>query len=297
VRIVIPTYRRVERQITLRNIPKRWHKRTDLIVDEVDAAYLKKTVPAGVSLIVHPPSVTSIAKKRKWILEHYNTTGVDKIMMFDDDLRFSRRRYSKPLKKGKPLPPFNITTASEEEIDWALRKVDRALDKYVHVGIGPRQGNNGILSAHRWYANSRMIYALGYRVPEVVEHCVLGRIEHREDMELCLQLLTQGYPNRVLVELVVDQTYNSKGGASLERNMTASNADAEKLAQMFPDFVKVVEREYKQSVSRKEVIVRWKKAYEYGRLQRSNGHSVRRRNVEDRKERKGAGRVREAAGT
>jgi hypothetical protein len=108
------------------------------------------------------------------------------------------------------------------------------------------------------------MYALGYDVKVVRKRCELGRIEHREDMDYTLQLLTQGYPNGVYVEVCVDQVYNSKGGASLERSVEGSNRDAEKLAKWFPKFVKVVERAYLKSVPRKEVVVSWKKAYEAG---------------------------------
>jgi len=259
--VVIPTYRRPLRQITLNFLPKKWQKQTTLVVDPVDAALLKSYKEKGVELLVHPPHVTSIAKKRRWILEHYGATAVQKIIMFDDDLRFARRHF-------EPNGSFSLVKATDDDIDWALNKVSMALDDFVHVGISPRQGNNGITSARRWYKNSRMIYALGYRVQDVVKNCILGRIEHREDMELCLQLLTKGFPNRVLLEMTVDQVYNSKGGASAERSVTASNEDAVKLQQMFPDFVKVVEREYKVSVPRKEVVVAWKKAYEQGRILR-----------------------------
>lgn len=261
MQIVIPTFRRPLKQMTLNGLPKSHYERTTLVVDPVDAALLKSLKAKGVELLVHPPEVTSIAKKRKWILEHYAAEGKKKIIMFDDDLRFARRQFA---SDGS----FKLLKATPEDVAWGLAKVEMALDEFLHVGIGPRQGNNGIKGVKRWAQNSRMIYALGYRVSEVVEKCVLGRIEHREDMELCLQLLTKGYPNRVLVEMTCDQVYNAKGGASEERSRSASDADAVKLAEMFPEFVKVVDREYKSSLKRKEVIVGWKKAYDFGRTQR-----------------------------
>jgi hypothetical protein len=110
-----------------------------------------------------------------------------------------------------------------------------------------------------------MMYCLGYR-PEILRRvCELGRIEHREDMDYTLQLLRAGYPNRVNYRLAVGQkAYNAKGGASLERTMEASNADAEKLAELHPGLVRVAEKNYKQSIKRKEVVCSWKKAAKEG---------------------------------
>jgi hypothetical protein len=258
--IVIPTHQRVERQITLRSIPDEWRSRTYLVAsteeeaDELTDRYRARVFSA-------PPYVKTIAQKRKFILEWAHKQGFKKLLMLDDDLRFSRREFTDTPDGGFT---FKLVKTTDKDVDWALRIVERKLDSFAHVGIGPRQGNNGLTQHRRWNPNYRMIYALGYRVPTVIKRCKLGRIEHREDMDLCLQLLTQGYANRVLIEVVVDQTYNSPGGASAERKIERSNADADKLASWFPNFVKVVERDYKKSIKRKEVTVAWKKAYQWG---------------------------------
>jgi len=102
---------------------------------------------------------------------------------------------------------------------------------------------------------------LGYNVPIVKRECELGRIETREDMDYTLQLLRKGFPNIVFFNLCVDQKYNSPGGASLERTVESSNADAEKLATLHPGFVRITEKKYKSSLPRKEVVCSWKKAF------------------------------------
>jgi hypothetical protein len=67
-----------------------------------------------------------------------------------------------------------------------------------------------------------------------------------------------------MIDICVDQPFNGIGGVKSQRKFSSSNDDAELLASWFPKFVKVVERAYKQSVPRKEVVVAWKKAYAYG---------------------------------
>jgi hypothetical protein len=132
-----------------------------------------------------------------------------------------------------------------------------------HVGFGPRQGNH---TKEAGWQIGRMIYTLGYYLPVVVEKCELGRIETREDMDLTLQLLRKGYPNAVWHTTVADQRmYNAPGGATNERTIESSNADAHKLATFHLGFVSVVEKAYKASVPRNEVVCQWQEALRDGR--------------------------------
>jgi hypothetical protein len=115
-----------------------------------------------------------------------------------------------------------------------------------------------------------MCYSLGYYLPVVLKECELGRIGIREDMELSLQLLLKGYPNAIWHQTVTDQReYGRTGGAASERTMEISNADAEKLAQLFPGYVTVTKKDYRSSVPRLEVMVQWQKAYLDGRRKRN----------------------------
>lgn len=262
--IVIPTYRRTERQATLRNLPPEWQRRTTLVVDRKDFRILKRLkvrTETGCKIVIAPSK--TIAQKRKWIIEHWGPGK--KILMLDDDLRFCRRDYTK-------TPTF-IAGCTHKDIDFMMRLIQKKLETFAHVGVCTRQGNNNLEAQQRkshgfttpkelrWWPNYRMIYALGYNTSVLLDRCKLGRIEHREDMDYCMQLLRQGYENRVLAEFTVDQLYNSKGGASVDRKVEESNDDADKLAKLHPDLVKVVDKQYKISMPRKEVVCYWKKAY------------------------------------
>ena len=86
-----------------------------------------------------------------------------------------------------------------------------------------------------------MIYSLGYYLPIVIKECELGRIQTREDMDVTLQLLRKGYPNAVWHTTVNDQRkYDAPGGATNERTIERSNADAHQLAALHPGYVSVV---------------------------------------------------------
>lgn len=249
--IYIPTYRRVLHQRTFKWLPESRHKSVSLVVDKTDAEEFEEHIEDHPELIIVPKEIKTIAQKRAWLLK---TTPHEKILMLDDDLRFARRAYDD--NEG-----FTLKEAKSKDVEWALVMVARKLGHLAHVGIGARQGNNNI-KEHLWKRNTRMMYALGYNIPMLKEAGVkFGRIEHREDMDYTLQLLRKGYANAVLVDVTVDQSYNNKGGASLQRTVEASNADAEKLAKLHPGFVKVVEKDYAQSVPRKEVVCYWRNAY------------------------------------
>lgn len=249
MKIIIPTHRRVEKQKTFSFLPESLHKDTVLIADEVDAPALRELLKdTEAKVVVHPPEIDSIAKKRAWIIQN---SSEDKILMLDDDLRFE--------VQDKPDNTY-LRRAEPEEVGKYIKQVEDYLDDYAHVGISARQGNNRLERPYR--ENSRMMYALGYR-PEVLrEHCELGRIEHREDFDYCLQLLKAGYPNIVLTYIAVGQDYNNAGGASEQRTTEASNQDAYKLAELHPGLVRTTEKDYKQSVKRIEVICQWRKAYD-----------------------------------
>ena len=69
MRIYIPTYRRTDRQKTLLALPPHWQQKTTLVVDNSDAKILRGLANrTGAKIWIHPKWVTSIAKKRAFIL-------------------------------------------------------------------------------------------------------------------------------------------------------------------------------------------------------------------------------------
>lgn len=260
--IYIPTYRRTTKQGAYNQLPESLRKKVTFVVDAKDAKELhEQGFSSSSEIVVHPKSINTIAKKRAWILE---TTEYRRIVMLDDDCLFYRRTYP-PEKNGLPsLPKFK-----EGDLEELFRWLNKALRKYAHAGIPMRQMHQS--KPDGVHEVSRQCYLLGYNVAMVRDLCELGRIETREDMDLTLQLLIQGYPNAMWNDFAVGQPgYNSAGGCSEQRVISKSNRDARKLARYFPGFVKVVDKDYEHSVKRQEVIVQWKKAYESGKQRRNN---------------------------
>lgn len=227
--------------------------------DEVDFLFEKyNRGGSGVSMVLEQPDhITTIAAKRKWMLEFARREGSEKVLMLDDDLFFYRRRDD---------VPDRLRDANADDInEWFDKLNDKLSPEIPHAGFGPRQGNQNQPTG--WVVG-RMMLALGYYVPTVLDNAILDRINTREDMDVTLQLLRAGFPNAVTHEFVVGQkSYSAPGGCDLERTLEISNADAYRLADLHPGFVSVVDKNYK-NVPRKEVICYWKRALAEGTQRR-----------------------------
>jgi hypothetical protein len=179
--------------------------------------------------------------------------------MLDDDLTFATRISENDT---------DLRAIQGEELIPKFARIEEMLSpEYPHVGFGQRQ-NNHLEEAGWKTTGAKMVCTLGYYLPIVAKEVRWDLVELREDICVTLQLLLKGYPNAVWTETVVDQRYDAPGGCNTYRTIEMSNAEAEKLAALFPDYVRVVERAYKGSIPRLEVICQWQRALEDGRSQK-----------------------------
>jgi hypothetical protein len=254
MQIIIPTRGRINQQLTLRSLPDEWRKCTTLVCPKLEALRLR-LLDEQVEIVVQPDANWTIAQKRKWILLEWYRAGYDKIVMFDDDLTFATR---------KAEGDTGLRPIAGDELGAEIQRLEEKLGpEYPHVGFGPRLMNNQMAAG--WKSPSRMMYSLCYYLPIVVRECELGRIETREDMDLTLQLLRKGYPNAVWNATVNEQSqYDAPGGATDERTIARSNADAHRLAELHPGYVRVQNKDYTTSVPRKEVVCYWARALRDG---------------------------------
>lgn len=263
MKILIPTYRRVNAQTTFNNLPPEWKKDVVMVVDAQDERELKQNPEfKDIDFWVRPEDIKGIAQKRKWMFENILE---DKICMMDDDLSFEVRCNSE-----ETLALSSKTrAANSEDINHWLIELDKKLDTYAHAGFSVRRHNDKLPQG--WFENSRIQCVLGFR-PEIMRnHCELGRIEFREDFDYTLQLLKKGFPNSICAEILFSQNYNAPGGVSTYRTLEYNNAQALELEKLHPGIVKAVQRKYKSKgkseesmQERIEVICYWKKAYEQG---------------------------------
>ena len=249
MKIYIPTYGRPHSQETWAGLPDTIKSITTLVVQAREEG--KYTLHHRGHLTVLPPEIESIAPTRQWILDNAED---DKILMIDDDFRFSCRS---PGMGTKLFPCLDI------DIEDMIEILDTMLSEYSHVAVSARQGNNHVKESAK--VVGRGTGFTGCRVSAVRDIARYDRMVVQEDLDFTLQLLRAGHPNLVLYSYAYNQSgSNTKGGCSSFRTMAVQKAAAERLAELHPGFVKVVQKKTKGSwggQERTDVTVYWKKAF------------------------------------
>jgi hypothetical protein len=255
LQIIIPTHGRKNGQLTVQNLPKTLMSRTTLVCPNKEYGDLRG-LRVDYNVVAQPDDTWKIHQKRKWIIDEWYSKGFTKIIMLDDDLRFATRVSESD---------WHLRTIAGEELSFEFQRMEDKLGpEFPHVGFGQRQGNNTIEEVG-WKIPGKQVCTLGYYLPIVAKEADWSLVELREDMCITLQLLLKGYPNAVWTETVVDQKeFDAPGGCSRYRTVEMNNLEAEKLARLFPDYVTIVARKYKdpqkKSNSRLETIIQWQKA-------------------------------------
>ena len=279
ITIVVPTRGRVGRQFTLRALASRPAPGRDWEPDD-----LRKTLPpsellaqtvlacprdeapahaaefagSGLKIWPQPDPDMTITKKRQWLMERCLEKGHERILMLDDDMGFM----SRPPDTPRDNPRLKVVKDWRQLRDYIDAMAEILGPEVPHAGFGPRNGNNR--QPWGWVGPGRMMLALGYYLPGVVGRVELGRIGTREDMDVCLQLLRQGYTNKIFHELAVSPAaYGAEGGCADERTTESNDRDAERLAELHPGLVRVVQKDY-DNCPRKEVVCSWAKALAEG---------------------------------
>jgi len=262
--LVIPTFKRVDRQWTLQEITSRnVHKTFPVSLfchpDEEEA--LQKYVQPGVDVRVQRPDVVNIAQLRQQMLEDADERYV---LMLDDDLLFYVRK--DPAKTN--LRYIVRGPEGEAEFGAMLRTIEDWMKAgFAHASISAREGNNRIETPHKH--NTRPLRALGYD-----RDVVLGKgfsftahgMCDKEDFCMALQLLTAGLASRHSYFFAQGQKTGSQthGGCEVYRTREKMAESSHKLAELWPDFVTAVEKKTKAAWgggTRIDVRIQWAKAF------------------------------------
>lgn len=261
--IIIPSAGRWNRQPTLEQL-SRAGIHPILVVQAHEASKYSQGWSSKATIFVLPPKIRTIAPTRQHIL---NEVGVSpSFCMLDDDLAFYKRRDDDRTKLRDITPT---------ELAAAFWQIDANLGpEYAHVGFTAREGANRNTGHHA--LNTRIMRVLGYHRPTLNRLGIrFDDVELMEDFHVALQLLEAGVPNLVLNDYAHNQDgSNVAGGCSTFRTMERHGAAAQKLADLHPRFVTVVEKTTKGAWgggTRKDVLIQWKKAYAHGLIE---GHPL-----------------------
>ena len=261
IHIIIPTFRRLSNQITLNSIPEKFREQVTLVVQPQEAATARKV---HTNVWVTDGDDIGIAKTREQISYEWGVKEKSRFWVIDDDCEFSLNTPKASFEVDGKVQKSPIT---EKSFGQMLSDIEKAIDAgYSHGGVGTTINNP--VGKYPYIDNSRIIsnvwydgYALCEEIPKID-----WLLDGAEDYYVCLQLLTRGYPNRLIYKYVVSPSVSqAEGGCSEYRDIEFHNEACRKLARAFPEFVTLKEKETKsgpwKGMTKLGINGKWKKAY------------------------------------
>jgi len=231
--IVIPTLGRMDKQITYNAFPQKYKDMTTFVVQPHEFEEMKERYSDNVLCL--PDHIDRIAPTREWIFEKFKGTVH---MVFDDDLEFVVK---------EPNPGEGSKWLSRKFTEQDFDDAFDLLNSWVKEGIV----YGGFLPAwvipdvKQWPIREcqRIMTNVFYNGPKVPNDIEWNRVAAAEDFDVNLQLLTRGFKNRISSKYMVTcSATNAEGGCSTWRTLEVHNEAQLKLAELWPDYVKVKEK-------------------------------------------------------
>ena len=251
MKIYIPTLGRIHTQITWDNLPEFLRQKTYLICPPEEVAPHAQHGRQAIACSVN--GVFPISHVRQWILDQENA----RFLMMDDDLDFCARISDND---------WHLRQASIEDFQRLYDLLENLFNRYPHIGLSPRAGNNRITKKIMYAARQHAVYGVN---PEFMRRFNIrfDQVPLMEDFDVTLHLLRKGYSNAVIYHYCWNHgVSNSAGGCSDYRTQDLQTRAAHLLKSRHPDFVRIVEKQTKVSWAgmkiRTDVQVEWKRAYE-----------------------------------
>ena len=255
--IVIPTLKRLHKQLTFYSIPESYRKNITLVVQPQEEEKAKSMFD---NVFVLSGDNIGMAKTKYELAYEWIVNRKENFWYMDDDLKFFYNYYSDDKLKKKTLDEETFYQMITETENWLSNGI-------VHGSSGtvwtmPEQN-------YPWTSNSRMNGNCFFSAK------ILGEIWNdidwfaccgAEDFSVNLQLLIKGYENRVWYKYVSDPAQYQDGGCATYRNIEYHNNSMRELQAKFPAFVVLREKFVKsgpwRDKSKLAATISWKKAYE-----------------------------------
>lgn len=237
-KIVVPSYKRAEQTKKRYASTLNWLVAAEfspvLFVRPEEAAEYRRYWPY---LELWTTTATNIAETRDDLIQQSAEMGVERLLMFDDDLVFRTvlgegEEYCSGKTRSMTLP--DVRNAVNTVIDACTAKVPITGMRYQAYSDGCKEALS---------YNTRIIYAACLHVPTVIENGWKYRweAEFMEDLQFQLNVLKSGYTtvrfNRWLLQSPQPQVLS--GGCSEQRTLAKQNAAALALCQKFPEYVRL----------------------------------------------------------
>ena len=260
--IIIPTLGRMDKQTTYNNLPDKYKNIVRFVVQSHEFDEMKKRY--GTKVLCLPTEINRIAPTREWIFNQFKTF---RFMVFDDDLDFVVKQ---------PNPGEGTKWLSSKFTDQDFDDAFDLMNKWMDEGIS----YGGLLPAwvipdlSQWPIREcqRIMTNVFYDGPKIPKDIEWTRVPAAEDFDVNLQLLTRGFKNRISAKYMVTcSETNAEGGCSTWRTLEVHNESQRKLAELWPDFVTVREKEVPSGPWKGQIklatTIQHKKAYESSQRQ------------------------------
>lgn len=261
MKVYIPTYKRLDRQLTAEALAKAGVP-VCLVVRPEEApgaagvaAKLSQQYKTAVQVAQLPEGIENIGQTRQWVMEN---TDEEIVIMMDDDLVFARRG----LREDNPL---YLSPCEDVDINTMVEWLYRTVPDYALAGISAREGNNRKEGSYESCARMMRAWAIHRPTFEQID-ARFDLLPCIEDFDVILKFLTNGYANIINNEFTTNQAgSNVDGGCSTYRTLEVQADAARALAAKYPLFVQTVEKTTKGAWgggTRTDVKIFWKKAYQ-----------------------------------
>lgn len=245
--MIITTLSRPWAQRTLEALPDDISDQVELWV-QAQEFDLYSSIYEGVHAL--PPNIQRLGPTRQYLVDYYRG---EKIVLMDDDLGFLWRE--DPDRWQLTVPPYHAIRQMFEEIE-------EALDRYVHVGVSGREGNNREMSYS--VESTRYMRLLAYNTATMPHDVVVDRLDGMSDFDTNLQLLRRGLPSLVFYRWSQGQrSTQAPGGCAVYRTQDTHSAEVAAMLELHPGLVTPVQKRNRSGGEfgvRDEVVVAWKLA-------------------------------------
>lgn len=228
-----------------------------------ETAFKKRCLSPEVMAIGHPQN---LSEKRALLAQRIAERNEPIFCMCDDDL-------SLYIRKGDDVTNLRYP-APDEVDDLFLNIIPELLEDYPMVGVSAREGNNRIGAGSRPLLTecTRSMRLYAFRTKDYLS-IEANRLPEMADFDTTLQFLLKGEKNAVINYYAQNQPQSQlRGGCSIYRTTATHDAVCRRLAELYPEFVKLRQKENLgggEYGTRTEVTIAWKKAYEAGLARRA----------------------------
>jgi hypothetical protein len=259
--IVICTFKRLDRQITLNSIPESYRDNVTLVVQPQEK---EEALKVHKNIFVLDGDNIGYAKTIKQATYEWAVNRKKHFWMLDDDLTFHHNVENlnkENTGSGKKYP------LDEDNFYKLLELINQDLSNgLMHSALGTTWvipwGKCPYIENSRICGNKVYNKKLGEIWSEIDWDGCCGA----EDFYVNLQLLTKGYSNKVWYNYVISPgTSYAEGGCSDYRTLEYHNQSCRDLHEKFPQFVRLKENKIKsgpwKGIPKLGAYVQWKKAY------------------------------------